>query len=129
MYRLGSSCCDVTERDKTVTSVRTCPLQVVVRRLAPPTGVDGHDAERVDGVRVEPLDGAGGPGDLGLLEEVVGVGDGPQDEAGGPRHVVELHRDAAALLGVGHVDLGHLGSCRGSGVRGQRSDVTGSCAR
>lgn len=93
-------------------SLCTCPGLDGVRGLAPPPGVDGHNAQLVVGDGLELHHGAWGAVHHGLREEITALRLRPQDVAAGSGHLGELHSDAVAVLGVGLLDAGHLRSWR-----------------
>ena len=79
----------------------TCPGLDGLRGLAPPPRVDGHNAQPVVCVRLELHHGARGAAHHRLREEVPSARLCPQDVAGRPGNLCELHSDAVAVFGVG----------------------------
>lgn len=88
----------------------TCSGLDGVWRLAPPTAVGGHDAHSVDCVGLQLQDGARRGADDGLREEITDVWLCPQDVAGRPGNLRELHSDAVTVLGVGLFNGGYFRS-------------------
>lgn len=88
----------------------TCPGMDGVWRLAPPTAVDRHDAHSIACVGLQLHDGALRGAHYGFREEVTIVWLCPQDVAGCPGNLCELHSDAVAVFGVRLFNGGHFRS-------------------
>lgn len=87
---------------------RTCPGLDGEGGLAPPPSVDGHDAQPVVCVGLELDRRARGAAHHGLREETPAHRLCPQDVAGCPGNLCELHGDAVAEFGVGLFDAGDI---------------------
>ncbi len=92
--------------------VCTCPGLVGVRGLAPPPRVDGHDAQPVVCVGLKLHHSAGRSAHHGLREEIPSLRLCPQDVAGRPGNLCELHSDAVAVFGVSLFNVGNFRSWR-----------------
>lgn len=79
----------------------TCSGLDGVWRLAPPTTVGRHDTHSVACVGLQLHHGAWRGADYGLREEITSDWLCPQDVAGRPGNLCELHSDAVTVLGVG----------------------------
>lgn len=90
----------------------TCSGLYGVWRLAPPATVGRHDAHSVACVGLQLHDGARRGADYGLREEITSVWLCPQDVAGRPGNLCELHSDAVTVLGVGLFNGGYFRSWR-----------------
>lgn len=84
----------------------TCPGVDGGWGLAPPPRIDRHDAQFVVGVGLELHHSSRGAAHHCLGEEIFRLR--PQDVAGCPGNLCELHCDAVAVFGVGLFNAGYL---------------------